>query len=83
MQLLLLHGLAGAPEDWSATLAHLPGAQALTPRIDYLSMGACGLTGLAASVLNSLPAWFEPQRAVVAGNLPRQLACVNDQHVGS
>lgn len=68
MQLLLLHGLAGAPEDWCATLAHLSGVQALTPRIDYLSMDEGGLPGLAASLRDSLPSWFVPEQAVVAGN---------------
>lgn len=68
MHLLLLHGLAGAPENWCATLSHLPQARALTPRIDYLNMCSQGLPGLASSMLRSLPPWFDPRQAVVAGN---------------
>jgi len=68
MHLLLLHGLAGAPEDWCATVSHLPGARALTPRLNYLSMCTGGLPVMAKALLHSLPPWFEPHRAVIAGN---------------
>lgn len=70
MQLLLLHGLAGSAEDWCRTLVHLPGARAVTPRIDYIgaARSGAGLEELAHGLHKALPPWFEPEKALVAGN---------------
>lgn len=68
LHLLLLHGLAGGPEDWCAVLPHLPGARAVTPRIDYPAAAAKGLEALAAAIFRALPPWFDAARGLVAGN---------------
>lgn len=68
MNILFLHGLAGSPLDWCGTMAHLPGARALTPRINYLAADGQELRGLAERLLHSLPPWFDTTQGVVVGN---------------
>lgn len=70
MNFLLLHGLAGNPNDWSVTAEYLEnkGHKCFVPKIPYLSSDYLTLNALTEEVKKIIPIEFLEENAIIAGN---------------
>ena len=70
MNFLFLHGLAGSPNDWSATGKYLElrGHAWYAPRIPYFEAEYSSIGNLTANVRTTIPGLFLDEQSIIAGN---------------
>lgn len=70
MNFLFLHGLAGSPNDWSATGKYLAlnGHAWYAPKIPYFEAEYSSMGDLTANIRTEIPGWFLDEQSIIVGN---------------